>query len=695
MESYYTMPESIPDDISALEEWAGRYQRGEVTYEKFKGFRVPLGIYEQRQADTFMMRVRIAGGGITPAQLRALAGIAREKNVQLHVTTRQDIQMQNVSLNDLPGIYRELYDIGLTCKGGGGNTVRNITACPDSGVCSREAFNVLPYASALTNYFLPFPSSYNLPRKFKVAFSACSRDCALATVNDLGFIAKKQNGARGFSVYAAGGLGTQARAAVKLHDFVPVEEIGSVSEAVKRLFDRYGDRKHKQQARLRFVVARLGEEEFRKRYEHELDEVKREGAVELHLSTLDGEKPDGSSVPVEIPSDGNDYEEWRKTFALPQSQKRYFMVSVPLPLGDIEPETLERFADLCEKLGSSVRTTQTQGFLLRWVREEHLPFVYHELRKLNLADTANSINSLVCCKGASTCKLGFCLSQGVCRAIAEGLDGAGIHLSQFPEVKIRVSGCPNSCGQHQIGSIGIHGASRRVEGRSAPFYTIMLGGVVHEGKTKLAQSMGQVPAKNVPALFRDFLKEYVSQRKAGEDFADFAEKKGAPLMRELVERYKPMPSYDVSRDFYRDWDSTEEFSLAGRSAGECGAGMFDMIQSDLESAKTSYEVFRQTKDPDLLFSAVASLAYSLLVIRGIDPKNDVEALNEFEMQFVAQGWVSGRYIPLLHGAWEYAVTRNAQTLQQQEAMVLALLERLDALYSSLDASLQFQTGKGE
>lgn len=694
MQGYYTLPETIEHDINTLQDWVNRYNLLQVTPEKFRGFRVPLGIYEQRQSETYMMRLRLPGGAILPEQMRGLARVAREKNAQIHLTTRQDIQLQNVLLDDLVPAYRALHALGLTCKGGGGNTVRNITSCPDAALCPQEAFPVFPYAVALTEYFLPKPGSYNLPRKFKIAFSGCGEDCALATINDVGFIAKIKDDVRGFSVYAGGGMGTHPRVSMKLHDFIPAEEACATAEAVRRVFDKYGDRKHRHRARLRFVVDKFGEETFRELYERELKEVRNEGEAAFSLRS-EGEEilyDENDEIHSESPVDER-YNEWKQFFVHPQLREGYFMAHVPVALGDASPETLEHLADVCEKVNGSLCVAQTQDFNLRRVHEDALPFVYNRLREKYLAEPRRNLGNLVCCKGASTCKLGLCLSQGACRAIAQELDDSKIYLSRLPEVRVRVSGCPNSCGQHQIGGIGLHGAARRADGRTAPFYMVLLGGAVSEAETQLAQSMGQVPAKNVPALIRDFLREYFVQKKNGGNFLEFLDAEGRGTMLRLIEKYSAMPSHAQAPEYYKDWSSGEEFSLAGRSAGECGAGVFDMIQSDLQGGRASYEIYLRTKAPEHLFQSVSALSSSLLIVKGADPKNDMEAFSEFEKYFVEEGWVSSRYRDVLNAAREYFYLKEPQKLIQHELMVPLLLSRLEELYAALDANLQFQTEK--
>ncbi len=689
MMGYYKLPEVVYDDIKALEDYVERYKTGEVSHAKFRGFRVPMGIYEQREKDIFMMRVRIPGGGITPRQLAGLAEIAKEFGVGLHITTRQDIQIHHVKLDQLVPIYKKLLAIGLTCKGGGGNTVRNITACPLAGICKREEFNVFPYCVALTEYMLPFPSSYNLPRKFKIAFSGCASDCAFATVNDLGFIAKVKDGEKGFSVYAAGGMGAISRVGLKLHDFIPASEIFYVAEAVKRLFDKYGNRKNKHRARLRFVLDRMSEEEFIKLYQDELETVKKEGQVNFDVRTITDDGSHEPRAPIEQPRDEG-FERWLSLFVIEQKQEGYFAVRIPVPLGDIAPDFAETVAEICEDLGKPIRTTQSQDLLITWVHKSELPFFYNRLGEIGLSDGRRNINYLVCCRGASTCKLGLCRSQDLSRAIADELDRSGVMLSDMLEVTIRINGCPNACGQSPIGSIGLHGVARRVGTRSVPFYAISLGGYVEEGKTRLAETIDQIPAKNVPTVIREFLAAYQLRRNEFPSFLEFIESEGKSLIRQLIEQYKGVPDYEENPDFYKDYGSDEEFSLAGRSAGECGAGVFDMIESDIREAKNSYDAYQKTSNANALYEAVIASARSLLVVRGIDPKDEVEAVERFEEHFVKPGWVSKRFKKLLTAALSFRESGDAKPLIECQELVPALIQRIEDLYQSLDADLKFQ-----
>lgn len=682
---FYKVPETIRDDILALKKEVEKFKNGETPANKFMGFRVPLGIYEQRQQNIYMMRVRIPGGGISATQLKSLGEICNRYNLAPHITTRQDIQLQNTKLEYLPIIYQELFKIGLTCKGGGGNTVRNITACAFAGICSKETFNVLPYSIALTEYLIKFQSSYNLPRKFKIAFSGCSFDCAFATVNDLGFIAKIKDSKKGFSVWAGGGMGAYSRVAEKLSDFVEDNEIGLIAEAVKRLFDKYGNRQNKHKARLRFVLDKFGVNEFRRLFEEELKSVKEEGPIELEIreikngdSPLFSSKKDGQSLDKE-------FEEWKKINVKKQNKNEYHYIRIIVPLGDSNGDNLIKLSEIVSGFGEEkLRTTQNQDFILRNIREEEIPLVYNKLKNNGLLNNfKENINYIVSCKGALTCKLGICFSTEIAKAISDELDKTGFFLPDFPEINMKISGCPNACGQHPLGTIGFSGTSRRTNGRLVPYYNVLLDGKVQEGETRLSKSFALIPAKNIPGLINDLLKEFIKNKGTYKDFYEFIEKDAKEVFVTLIEKYSKVPSYEENKKYYMDFGSNEDFSLAGRGVGECGAGVFDMIESDIESAKKSYE----TGD---FYNSILYLAKSLLVIRGVDPKDDISAFNAFEENFINTGWVSKKYLSLIDGVKKETVPKSGDGPIFNE-----LTDRITQLYKSMDSNLQFQIEKEE
>jgi sulfite reductase (ferredoxin) len=347
MKSFYHLPEDLKKDIEAYKSEIESFLKGEIHPTQFRGKRVPRGIYEQRANDTFMMRIRIPAGGITPVQMEKASELSKKYgNGVLHITTRQDVQLHWVKLKDTPEVMFELLKVGLTTKGGGGNTVRNITACYEAGICKSECFNVSPFAIALTEHLIKDPKSYTLPRKFKIAFSGCGDDCSNATVNDVGFIAAERsfNGTNeyGFRVYVAGGMGAKSKVAEKLEDFIPLNDVGNTAEAIKRVFDKHGNRKNKHKARLRFLFDKIGHDEFVKLYKNELKELKKEGGVKLEVREIS--KPSEASAPsadaADSAAEDETYKSWllQNTFA--QKQNNFYYVRVFLELGDISAEQL-------------------------------------------------------------------------------------------------------------------------------------------------------------------------------------------------------------------------------------------------------------------------------------------------------------------------------------------------------------------
>ena len=708
---FYKIPEEVLKDIDFYRHEVERFLKGEVPPDRFKPFRVSRGIYAQRGQTTYMVRIKVPAGGLTPEQMERIAELSeRYGNGIPHVTTRQDFQIHWVKIEDTPEVMRGLAEVGLTTKGGGGNTVRNVTACSDAGVCNREVFDVAPFAIALTEYFLSHPKAFNLPRKFKIAFSGCGDDCALATVNDVGFIAKKRvidgKEVEGFAVYAAGGMGAHSRVADLIEEFIPKEEALYVAEAVMNLFYEHGNRRNKHRARLRFVMERFGYERFKDIYREELEKLKRDPSKRLSpkpLSVLrDVSGPfEGPSLP---PSEKEAFEGWRRTNAVPQKQEGFYYVKVKLPVGDITSKQLKGLARIVRDHGEgSIRTTHNQNILIRWTREEELPSLYMALKGLGLAEGgAGGVDDVLCCPGAATCNLGICLSKNMALVLSDELKRSDLPLDDLSGVDIKISGCPNSCGQHPIGAIGLHGAARRGNGRIAPHYEVLLGGRVEEGKTRLGRPLGFVPAKAVPSCVKEILKSFADGRQEGEDFYSFLERKEGDL-KEIVAKHARLPHYEEARDYYMDWGAKEEFSLAGLGPGECGAGVFDMIESDINDAKRHLEAARDAMegktDKDAgeeLYKALLSAAKALLIVRGIEPTDDLEAFRAFEKEFVDKGLLPEEFRDLQKkGAQFLSGLLDEEGLKEGLGLLEDLVRRVEGLYQSLDDSLRFRVEKEE
>ena len=688
------IPESIKKDTQRYRQKVADLLSGYSSADAFRGYRVPRGIYEQRQSGEFMVRVRIAAGLVSPEQLERLALLSRTYgNGVLHVTTRQDIQIHRVKIEHTADVMEGLLEAGLSPRGGGGNTVRNITSCPRAGICTNEAFDVRPYAIALAEYLLDFESSFNLPRKFKVVFSGCSADCALACVADLGFFAKSKDRAKGFSVYAGGGLGSNSRVAVKIEEFIEAGEIFNVAEAVKRLFDEHGDRTNKHRARLRYVLKRLGETEFVRLYRKHLAEVGKEKLntpaireINLPLNTSRAKNTEPG-----FQLDGQ-YERWKETSVLKEKTPGEFTVQIRLQLGDIAADDLEAVAAVARSLGEGmVRTAQSQDLLLCRVPEADLPAVYAQLQGLHADVVSSSGPKLVACAGASTCRLGLCRSRGLTKAITAELEKTDWPI-EFSSQAIRISGCPNSCGQHYISAIGLQGRAKRVGGKLVPCYVVLAGGFASQGQARLAEPVGIVPARNVPALISGLLSLLETKCKAGASW-ETAIAQSAEQIGELVASHSRIPSAQEAPDYYRDFGCSGEFSLAGRGPGECGAGVMDVIQLDIDQAEQALSGVADAGDAksksEGIYKAIVAGARALLITRGLEPRTDREIFSAFTEHLIKQGWVSQETESLLHQAIDYRLG-DVEDLTDLASATRNMLARVGDLFRSLDASLNFR-----
>lgn len=679
MDELFKLTAGLEEDLRKFKEETERFKNGDVSPAEYRAFRVPMGIYEQRENGKYMMRVRLPAGILPPAQMRVLAGAAREAGSDiLHVTTRQDIQIHNVPLDNLHPALQKLHRAGLSTKGGGGNTVRNITACHGAGVCAAEAFDVTPHVVALTEFLLADPVSFRLPRKFKIGFSGCPKDCDGATVTDVGLIAKKRSGEPGFAVYVGGGMGAHCRVAEKLEEFVPAEQIHHNIESIKRVFNRHGNRKNKNRARLRFLIEELGLERFRELYERELTEIRRNGLPGLHIRDIP-ERNNAADGNATEPPDG--FEEWRRHNVEEQKQSGFHLVHIPLLLGDISAGALESLAGIVEAGGERrARATTRQNLVIRWVHESELAWTYEKLKELKLAGAAQG--NIVACAGASTCRLGICLSRGLALAIAGEFSNAGLDPGVLEELNINISGCPNSCGRHPVGDIGLYGAARRLNDRLVPHYVIQLGGKTAEGETRLAEGDEAVPARNVPAFIVDFLRAYKSSPRFP-DYNEFLESEGRGLADRLIAEYGHVPSFGEDKNFYYDWGAEAPFTLEGRGPGECGAGVFDLIQVDLDSARAA---LREGK----LYPATVLAARSLLITRGVEAGNHAEALARFDEHFIRPGIVGREFDSLIGEALRCASGSGSGSDAGFDAgrdEVSALIETMEGLYDRMDQSL--------
>src|SRR3989338_3540734 len=578
----YQLPANLEDEINALEQNVERFKRGEISLVEFKVQRVPFGCYEQRKKDTYMVRIRCAGSVVKPQQLKKIAEISKVHAASyIHLTTRQEIQLHYVLLDSLIPVIRELKTVGLSPRGGGGNTIRNIMAQEDAGIAADEAFDVSPYAIALTTRFTSEPDSWNLPRKYKHAFSGSAEDRGYASIHDVGFIAKIKDGQKGFKVYLAGGLGAKPQLAIVVHDFIPESEVYNVAKAAKNLFYKNGNRKNKHAARLRFVLKKLGEVEFKRKYFEELEAVHKEHYPPLEISEIDNVAVD-PGIPVDTVADRKDFELWKKRFVQEQKQKGAFCVILPAHLGQVDNDNAIALADFLAPFGeNALRIRKDQNFLVRNIPEKYLPNVYTMLKAhFENFNQPFIIDKIIACAGASTCQLGICLSPGAATAIKRTLEHVDFDLDAASDARINISGCPNSCGQHHVGHIGFYGKVSRKGDKVIPAYNVMTGGKVKDGETELAQQVGEIASKDVPNLVRDALKTYVGKKVKYPTFEEYTRsEEGRADIKALCATYKK--DSDLAQEYYFDWGTDKIFSVAERGKGECSAGIFDLIESDL------------------------------------------------------------------------------------------------------------------
>ncbi len=645
MAAFYLLPKNLDDDILAYEKAVNEYLRGEIDDVKIKALRVSMGVYEQRQSGSYMVRVRVAGGDIVPEVFLKFTDIAeRYSKSSIHITSRQELQIHGVALTDTINIMKELKSIGMTTRGCGGNTVRNIIGSHDAGIASDEVFNISPYLRALTGRMIAEKDSWILPRKFKIAFSGNAKDTGMATMNDLGFIAKLNDlGERGFSVHIAGGMGTKPAIGTPLYDFIPESEVYNVTKAAKQLFDKHGNRKNKHAARLRFVMRKLGKEEFIKVLEKELEAVRSKKYPALKLEVAE------------------------------DSDKGY--VEIPVLLGDLDAKTVRRICEIASPFGNeSLRLTCTQNLIIKNIPPGEVEYIWNTLQSEGMIDANTEFyDRSTACAGASTCRLGICLSRGLLRAIrAKGLDRS-ISFDRLPELSLKISGCPNTCSQHMIADIGFFGTAKRHKGKAAPAYFIVTGGIVQEGKTRLAEKQGVILAKAIPDFLAEFLDHANNEIGDSESFSDFLSRDGNTKIGVLIDKYNEIMNASEDTEIYYDWYSDKEFSMADRMEGECSAGMFDLIDIEMESTKKHLAEQEYAE-------ATASASRALLVTKGIDIKGDIEDVKQFRDNFI------GRHLDTSHFRVIEKYLKK-ETIEGPEAA--RLYEAVKDLYVSMDNSLRF------
>lgn len=537
------------DDTSrlqqALDEYAQnieRFKRGEITADQFRPLRLGMGVYAQLAHVKHMQRIKVPGGRMTAAQLEAIAEVTERWALGLaHITTRQDIQLHHLEIEDTLELQRVLAKADVLTVGACADTVRNVTASHLAGVVEDEVFDVTPHAHAITQYFLYHPHNRRLPRKFKIGLSGSARDHAQIMINDLGLLARVTDAGRGFAVYVGGGLGSTPEIAHLWREFVPEKQMLAACDAVIRVFFRDGERKNRKKARIKFLLRKLGEKAFFEKLDEEFNKIQAEEGdritAELERCLAEWKDEEAPALPAGGVSLGDQaFARWKATNTIAQKQSGYRVVTVKLPLGDITAEQMRRLADICRKYGNGeVRTTNTQNFILRWVPEGNLVALHRALVLVSLAEAdADHITDIVACPGADYCSLAITKSMGVGARVREHLTASSSAadvddlIRSIGEFSIKISGCPNSCGQHHVADIGMTGLMvKGKDGVERPHYSLRVGGGCGPDAKIGDRLDGRVPEEETPKVIAAIAKFYVTERGKGESFREFVTRKGA------------------------------------------------------------------------------------------------------------------------------------------------------------------------
>lgn len=650
------IPEQVIKDITEYPNRVQEYLDGKIEPERFKPYRVSMGIYEQRDNNTFMVRSRIPSGCITIEQLQKISELAEQySHGFIHFTSRQDIQFHKVSIKDTTKILEELLKVGVITRGTGGNTLRNVGCSPLSGA-EEEVFDVTPYALATTELVLKDFSALQLPRKYKIAFSNSDKDTGYATIADLGFIAKEKDGKLGFQVYGSGGLGGKPTVGIVLEDFIPAHEFLYHIIGMKNLFEKEGDRTNKHKARIRFIRYRLGDAGFITRYGEEVKLAKESQDLDLYID-------------------------------IPPTRSDQFSVYVHPTNGNLKVTQLQKILKVIEKLPyePSLRLSNTQGFYVRKLTDNDAKKLQDIIQEFT---SIIPVDHSVACAGAATCKLGLCLSQNLLKAIAEEFKEQSQEIrGQIP--RIFISGCPNSCGQHQRGEIGFAGKAIRKGKGLIPQYTVFFNGRVGGDSPALGIEHGDLPAKKIPEFLVELAK--LKNKSGIEDFREFYNTEQDEIY-QLIQTYQIIDEEDES--LYFDFGSDEPFSLKGRGPGECSAGVLDVIRLDLSNAKNALDEYEKTKESKTLYQAGISAARALLILRGVDSSKERVILQEFLKHFIDTGYVKHEVKELMDTLIDFKLG-DIKDLKDKEETVEYLVERVGAMFDSLSPQLEITLEKEE
>lgn len=649
MQSFRTELENplVEKDIVDLARKIELFREGKIHEEKFRSLRLARGVYGQRQQGVQMVRIKLPYGKMTFNQWKRIADISDDYSTgNLHLTTRQDIQIHFVSLDRTPQLWADLERDDITLREACGNTVRNVTASPTAGIDPAEPFDVTPYADATFRYFLRNPICQEMGRKFKMSFSSSDEDTALSYMHDLGFIPKIRAGQRGFKVMVGGGLGAQPQLAHVYADFLPEHLLIPTTEAVLRVFDRHGERNSRHKARLKFLIAKIGFEEFKRLVEEEWKALKNKSIVISHQSLIDDDKTENlSKADSTIDYRLSTIDSWLKTNTFAQKQPGYHGVYVRVLLGNIRSEVSRSLIEALRGYAADdVRVTVNQGLLLRFVPTENLPYVYSVLEAHGLAEPgANSIAHITACPGTDTCNLAISDSTAISVELEK------VMREEFPDVifntamQIKISGCMNACGQHSMAHIGFHGSSLKApDKRVLPALQVLLGGgTLGNGVGRISDKVIKVPSKRGPEALRWLLRDYDANGQESEYFNQYYDRQGEKYFYSLLKPLTDLTNLEAT-DFH-DWGQEVQFQTE-IGVGECASVIIDLVATLLYESEEkwdwAHQALRESRFADSIYhsySVFVSAAKALLLDKSVNASTHHGVIREFDKQFVETG----------------------------------------------------------
>jgi sulfite reductase (ferredoxin) len=649
----------------------------QLTFDENKNTKGPNTLWDAPG----MMRIKIPFGGMNPEQLEVLAELTEEYSDGIaHITTRQDFQLHYIHIDDTPSIMRRLAAAGITTREACGNSVRNVTGCPYSGVCSDEAFDVTPYADALTQFLLGHPDVQNFGRKFKPSFSGCAQHaCGLAAMHDLGLIAatrtvdgKEQ---RGFQVVVGGGLGSVPYQAKLFDEFLPPEELLPIAQAMSRVFGRHGEKKIRSRARMKFLVTQWGIEKFREMVLEERGKLQDDPRWTDFLQHIGDNQETPLKPPGELPKiNGNErLARWMKTNLREQRQDGYVTATVALPLGDLTADQLRSLADIVRQFtNGTIRTTVEQNFVIRWISKADVTDLFEALDSVGLGEAgAGNILDIVACPGTDTCKLGISSSRGLASELRTRLAEKSFQMDEaIQNLHIKISGCFNSCGQHHVGDIGFYGVSRAVHGYKVPHFQVVVGGQWEENAGSYGLPIVAIPSKRIPEAVERLTDFYLRLREKDERFTHFVQRIGKTQIRqELDSLTQDLPEHDADPSFFTDWSDPREYSTGDIGKGECAGEVvsayeFGMTEVDRIhfGAQTLLEEENVQQAGEGAYSAMLKAAKALVLIQYDDVSNDPDEIVEefqeryFDTEIFFDPFAGGKFANYLFAAHENAGT---------------------------------------